>query len=399
MIRMERRQHGTGMMTALKLTAAAGALALAFTGCGSDSGSQDDTQGAGQDTAHEAEPREYLPMVPGYDYENTSDDPIVAQVVSSYEAIEWYPPPLEVAEDFGTGSGPFWTYEEGPHSAQAVEGVLRLQNSDPEFSTGSYAELDQVSDAVVFSTTLSTDRPLGTYEGPSLVIERAEASGYEMAIEGSSAVLYENNGPDDWRQIDSQALPVPATGPLEMTLYASTVGEGTGVVGLINGTPVVFSDSCTGPFEAVVIHVYTEGQPLTADIDSAAVWARASGQPLPDLFAAVREHTVLQGDTAVATLAVLEPSDYLADFPLYSDPQQTPKALVDFPPEGVEVSTDTIGGAEVVTGEYKGFTFWVWSADEAWSVISAQDATAGKAFAEAYFAQEQADAGEAADEA
>lgn len=399
MIRIQWCRRGTGMMTALKFTAAAGALALALAGCGSDSGSQDSAQSEPSDAPHQAEPREYLPTVPGYDYENAADDPVVAQVVGSYEALEWFPPPMAVLEDFDTGAGPFWTFEEGPHSVQAVDGVLRVQNTDPEWSTGSFAELVQMSDAVIVSATVTVDRSLGTYEGPSVVISRAGAAGYEMAIEGSTVVLYENLSEEEYRKLDSQALPVPATEQMELTLYASTLGEGAGVAGLVNGIPVVFSDSCSGPFEGVVLMVYTEGQPLTADFDEAVVWARAEGQPLPNLFASVREHSVIAGGAKVATLAVLEPSDYLLEFPEYADPQHWPMSLVEFPPDGVEVGTDTIGGTTVVTGQFKGQTFWVWSAGEAWSLITASDAAAGRAFAEAYFAQEQADAATAADQA
>ena len=338
-------------------------------------------------------------MVPGYDYENTAEDPVLARVVSSYEAIEWYPPPVEIVEDFDTGAGPFWTYEDETSSVQAIDGVLRIKNNHPEWAAGTGAEFDRVSDAVMFTVTVKVDHPLGEAEGPSLAIVRDLFSDYEFAVIGSTAYLVENLSEQDYRLLDSAAMPVPVTEPFEMSLYARCKGEEAGVAAFINGEPLLFSDSCTGTFEGATLWVYAQGPLITVDFDDLVVWAQAAGEPLPDLFATVKEHTVLVDGEPVATLAVLGPSDYLLEFPALSDPQSVPKMLVEFPPAEVEVSTDTIGGVIVVTGEFKGHTFWVWTSGEAWSVISAQDAGAGRAFAEAYFAQELADAGATADEA
>jgi predicted secreted protein len=169
-------------------------------------------------------------------------------------------------EDFATGSGPFGTGSDGTSSVTVVDGLLRIVNSDPEWSAESYAELAEPVSSLAITTAVTITEPLRAEEGPALSVSRGEELLYEFQIDGSTAYLWELTGEDDYRLLDSATLPQPVTGTMQLGLEVVAEGDGR-IVGTIDGEPVVLDRGVTGTYDTASLIVWSDGQPRTVDFD------------------------------------------------------------------------------------------------------------------------------------
>jgi hypothetical protein len=169
-------------------------------------------------------------------------------------------------EDFATGAGPFATGSDGTSSVTVVNGVLRIVNSDPEWSAESYAELTDPVSSLAVTAAVTITEPLRADEGPALAVSRGEELLYEFQIDGDTAYLWELTGEDDYRLMDSATLPQPVTGTMQLGLKVVAEGDGP-VVGTIDGEPVVADRGATGTYDTALLIVWSDGQPRTVDFD------------------------------------------------------------------------------------------------------------------------------------
>lgn len=381
-----RRGHTTAWTTA---TVFACTAALAMAACGEAGTAPEEPQGVA--------PGGGPVSVAGYDYADSQGDPTAAAVIGAYETWDVLPPPVAVNEDFESGAGPFWTYTEAAGSVSLADGALRITNSDPEWSFDSYADLDAAADSVLVSSAFTITEPLQAYEGPGLAVVRWSRDGQEVesqiefTVDGGGAYLLESTGTgEDARLLDSATVPAGLTGEVDIGLWVFARGETTGAVGYLGGEAIVEKVGATGTFNTVVLRAYSTGTPRTVDFEWAEIRAQAAGQSLPDLFAEQSEHAVALDGAQVATIVVLKPSGYLRDLPQF-DTQRCCSVLQGAAPPGMTVTIETVAGEPVVTGDSDGTTFWVWTREDSWSVVTAADPAAGKAFVEAYIAAEHAE--------
>lgn len=367
----------------------AAAIALVAAGCGGSDQASDEP--------HQAEPGEALVSVAGYDYLNSEGDPTAAAVIDAYESWHLLPPPIEASEDFDSGAGPFWTGSEGGCSVEAVDGALRITNSDADLSCDSYVDLDAEADSIFVIAAITLPEQLQADEGPALTVSQWDEDGqdlvaeYEFGLDGESAYLFEATGPDDVRLLDSASLPAGLTGEVNIALWVMARGDSPGIVGFLGEELIVEADGATGTFDSVSLRAWSVGAPVTVEFEWATVRALAAGEEMPDLFSDRSEHSVDQEGTPVATIVVLEPSPYLDNYPEVEDEQALPAAILgDAAPDGMSVESAQAGGDSIVQGEMGDSTFWVWRHEQFWNVVTAQDAVAGKAFVEAYIAAEHA---------
>lgn len=376
-----RKRAGTGGGNAATVLVGTVALALAVAACG-ESASDSDEPAAEQ-------PGEELVAVAGYDYAESNGDATVAAVVDAYESYEFLPPPVAVSENFESGAGPFWQYSDDAGSVTVDGGALRVTNSDPEFSIDSYADLDAAADSVFVSTGFTITEPLQAEEGPALAISKWEAEEidleYEFMVDGDTAYLFERTGPgpDDVRLLDSAAVTVLPANEVIMSMWVYSRGEASSILGWLGDEAVVSVDGASGSFDSVALRVWSTGTPRTVDFQWAGIGALSAGEALPELFADQSEYAVEQDGTQVATIAVLEPSEYFGNLPQF-DTEQCCSVLDDTAPPGMTVRPETVAGESVAQGESGGVTFWVWTLEDSWTVVTAEDPAAGKAFVEGY---------------
>jgi hypothetical protein len=335
------------------------------------------------------QPGEELVTAAGYDYADSQGDPTVAAVVGAYESYDALPPPVAVSEDFESGAGPFWQGADDTGSVTLTGGALRITNSDPDFAIESYAELDAEADSVFMATEFRITEPLQVEEGPALAVSRWEADEldieYEFMVDGGAAYLFESTGPDpeDVRLLDSAAVSVPPATDVSMAMWVYSRGESGGIAGLLGDQAVVFVDGASGSFDSVALRVWSTGTPRTVDFQWAGTGALSQGEALPELFAGQSEYAVEQDGTQVATIAVLEPSDYLWGMPQF-ETDQCCSVLEETAPPGMTVLPVSIAGESIAQGELDGTTFWIWTREDHWNVVTAQDQAEGREFVQAY---------------
>jgi hypothetical protein len=184
-------------------------------------------------------------------------------------------------EDFDTGAGPFFTGADASSSASVVDGALRLENSDPEWAAESYAELGTPVSSIAVTTEVTLTEPLRAEEGPALSIARGEELLYQFWIDGEEATLWEWQGLEDYRLLDSAALLEPVNGQVVLGLEVVAAGSGARLIGTIDGEPVVEERQVSGAYDAVVLDVWSDGRPRTVDFEwveirsAGAAWDRA----------------------------------------------------------------------------------------------------------------------------
>jgi hypothetical protein len=362
-----------GLWRELLAALGAGALAASLAGCGGSTPQQ---------------PSEPDPMAPiavsGYEFEEGQGDATAAAVVQAYDTSAWARPPEVISEDFSDGPGPFWTFEDELSSAKVVEGALRVTNSDPAYTNGSYAELEAPADRVVLTASAAVTRALQEGEGPTLYLWLGDGMGYLMSVDGTRAYLLQQANSDaDPVLLDSADLPGPLDTPVTLTLVFSARDPKTGLVGGVNGQPLLEHEGAEATVDTVGLSAASMGTEVAVDYDDVTVYALDEGAS-QEAFTGQREFVVTKDGTEVGALVILEPAECLRSLKDFADEKCVPGLLPAAAPEGMTTESQTIAGASVVTGQQGTSTFWLWMSEGELHLVTAPDAASGGTFVEAY---------------